>query len=106
MADIMRQLPPAGRIKDAICRVRLSYPHDWETLLDEAAIYNHFAGALSIQIQKLRDLNRRTRLGDTVGLETLTPTEMLALYWQTQALDQAETEALQSLAKELLGTGP
>lgn len=106
MADIMRQLPPAGRIKDAICRVRLSYPHDWETLLDEVAIYNHFAGALSIQIQKLRDLNRRTRLGDTVGLETLTPTEMLALYWQTQALDQAETEALQSLAKEMLGTGP
>jgi len=35
MADIMEQLPEQEKIRDAICRLRLTYPADWEPLLDE-----------------------------------------------------------------------
>lgn len=102
MEDVRRQLPPEERVQDAICRVRLSYPRDWEPLLDEAAIYDHFSDALSIQIQKHRRLGRRSRLGDTAGVESLPPEELLETYWHTIGLDEEEAEAMQSLAKDVL----
>jgi exonuclease SbcD len=104
MADVMRQLPDQERVRDAICRVRLSYPRDWEPLLDEAAIYDYFAEALTIQIQKHRQIDRRARLGDTAGVESLPPEELLATYWRTIDLDQEEATAMQELAKQVLAT--
>jgi len=102
MADVMRQLPSQERVADAICRVRLSYPRDWEPLLDEAAIYDYFAQALSIQIQKHRLVDRRSRLGDAAGVESLPPDELLATYWRTIDLDEEESAAMQALATEIL----
>ncbi len=101
MADIMEGLPPAESVRGAICRVRLNYPHEWEILLDEAPIYQHFAAAFSLQIQKHRQVERRARLGDTLNIESRTPEELLALYWQTVELEPKEVTAMQELAKEV-----
>jgi exonuclease SbcD len=102
MQDVMRQLPPQETVRDAICRVRLSYPRDWEALLDEPAILDHFAEALSVQLQKHRQVTKRARLGDVAGVESLPPQELLATYWRTIGLDEDEAAAMQSLAKEVL----
>ncbi|MCB8965599.1 MAG: exonuclease SbcCD subunit D [Ardenticatenaceae bacterium] len=104
MDDIMAQLPPANKVNDAICRVQLSYPRDWEPLLDEKMIDDHFAAAFSIQIQKHRLVEKRARLGDTVQVESLTPAELLETYWRSTGLDQDEITALQKLAHEVLST--
>jgi exonuclease SbcD len=104
MEDVMRQLPDKERVRDAICRVRLTYPRDWEPLFDEAAILDYFAEALSIQVQKHRQVNKRVRLGDTAGVEALPPEELLATYWKTIGLEEEEATALQELAKEVLST--
>ncbi len=103
MRDIMAQLPPRATVRDAICRVRLSYPRDWEPMLDEAAILEHFAEAFSIQIQKHRQASRRARLGDGAEVEAMPPAELLATYWRTIGIDEEEAAALQELAKEVLG---
>lgn len=103
MRDVMAQLPPQESVSDAICRVRLSYPRDWEPLLDEGAILDYFGEALSIQIQKHREVNRRARLGENAEVETLQPEELLVTYWRSLGVDEEETEALQELAKEVLG---
>lgn len=102
MSDIMAQLPDPNGVTDAICRVQLRYPRDWEPLLDERAIADHFSRALSIQIQKHYDIEKRTRLGDTAAVESLTPEQLLETYWQTINLDSAEAVAMQALAKEIL----
>ncbi|MEZ4511427.1 MAG: exonuclease SbcCD subunit D [Chloroflexota bacterium] len=102
MSDIMAQLPDPNGVADAICRVQLRYPRDWEPLLDERAIADHFSRALSIQIQKHYDVEKRTRLGDTAAVESLTPEQLLETYWQTINLDSAEAAAMQALAKEIL----
>ncbi|MEM7111744.1 MAG: exonuclease SbcCD subunit D [Chloroflexota bacterium] len=103
MADIMAQLPDANKVEGAICRVQLTYPRDWEPLLDEKAIADHFHLAFSIQIQKQYALEKRSRLGDTIAVESLTPDELLEKYWQTIELDRDEAAAMQTLAKEILG---
>lgn len=104
MADIMAQLPPAEKVRDAICRVQLTYPHDWEPMLDEKAITDHFSAAFSIHVQKHRQVEKRARLGDTLQVESLTPAELLETYWRSTGLDTDEIEAMQKLAQEVLGT--
>jgi len=103
MRDVMAQLPPVESVREAICRVRLSYPRDWEPLLDETAILDHFAAALSIQVQKHRQVSRRARLGDNAAVETLRPEALLETYWRSLGLDEEELGALQELAKDVLG---
>ncbi len=103
MEDILRQLPEPEEVAGAICRVQLSYPRDWEPLLDDNAIVERFKEALSIQIQKHRQVEKRARLGDTAVVESLSPTELLDTYWQTIGLEGEETEVMQALAQEVLG---
>lgn len=71
MVDIINRLPPPDKVVDAICRLQLTYPRDWESLLDEAALNQHFAGALSFQMQKHRLAEKRVRLGDAAAVQTL-----------------------------------
>jgi exonuclease SbcD len=98
MADVMRQLPEPDEVEGAVCRVRLSYPRDWEPLVDELAISARFREALSLQIQKNRQMDNRARLGDTIGVENLSPEDLLAQYWRTIDMDSAEMEEMQRLA--------
>lgn len=102
MADIMKQLPKKEKIRDAICRLRLTYPVDWEPLLDEKQITGYFEEAFSLQIHKHRLSERRSRLGDTLDVETLTPIELLEKFWQTEGMEEDAIEALKTLAKEVL----
>lgn len=101
MAEVMDQLPAGDKVAGAMVRVRLTYPYDWEALVDEQAIYAHLSPAFNVQIQKNRQVSRRARLGDTAGVESLSHEELLNIYWQTIDLDSEETEAMQALAKEL-----
>lgn len=102
MADILAQLPPEAALQDAVCRVQLTYPRDWETLLDEKAIAERFRGAFSFQLQKHRPAEKRARLGDTLSVESLTPAELLDTYWRTIGLEESEIQAMQTLAQEIL----
>lgn len=104
MADIMRQLPSPDKVAGAVCRVQLTYPRDWEPLLDEKAIQDHFETALSVQVQKHRQVEKRARLGDTLAVEELTPQELLNTYWRTIGLDEEEAAVMQGLAAEVLGS--
>ncbi len=104
MQDILDQLPPPEDVKGAICRLKLAYPTDWEPLLDEKQIANHFEQAFSIQIQKHRQSENRARLGNTTAVESLTPLQLLETYWLSTGLDSAEISAMQSLAQEILST--
>jgi exonuclease SbcD len=102
MQDVLAQLPDPTRLKGAICRVQLSYPRDWEPLVDEKAIADHFKEALSIQLLKHRQVTDRSRLGDLVAVETLTRQQLLDQYWTNIGLDQEEVKAMQVLARDVL----
>jgi exonuclease SbcD len=102
MADILDQLPEKDRLPGAVCRLQLSYPADWEPLLDEKQLIDYFDEAFSLQLLKRRQSEKRARLGDTVAVESLTPMELLDTYWKSTGLESAELEAMQKLALEIL----
>lgn len=102
MEDILKQLPDPADVSGAVCRLRLTYPSDWEPLLDEKRITAHFDQAFSLQIQKNRVSERRARLGDTVSVESMTPLQLLETYWLGTGLDGEEIESMRKLAREIL----
>ena len=104
MADILEQLPEAETVRNAICRVRLTYPANWEPLLDENMIIDRFRTAFSLQIHKRRLSERRARLGDTLDVESLSPIELLEKYWLAEGLSDDEIDGLKTLAAEILFT--
>lgn len=101
MQEVMSQLPSPAKARDAVCRVRLTYPHDWEASLDEAAILQHLDPALSVHIQKHRTVDKRSRLGDTANVESLSREELLTLFWRSREVSPEEMSELQALAREL-----
>jgi DNA repair protein SbcD/Mre11 len=103
MEDILRQLPQASDTANAVCRLQLTYPRDWEALLDEGAINARFAEAFNFHIQKNRLVAERARLGETVAVEELAPLALLETYWQTKNMPTEELEPLKGLAQELFG---
>lgn len=100
--EVLAQLPPPDKVADAICRVQLTYPADWESLLDERAILAHFEQAFNIQIQKNRLVARRARLGESAQVEAMTPEELLETFWRSKEFEESEIEAMLSLAREVL----
>ncbi|MCZ7668590.1 MAG: hypothetical protein M5U34_16070 [Chloroflexi bacterium] len=72
-------------------------------MLDEPAIQAHFAEALAYKFKKHRQIEKRSRLGDSLAVEQLTPEDPLHTYGKTIGLDAAETHVMQALAGEVLG---
>jgi len=100
---IFAALPESEAMADAIVRLTLIYPRDLETLIDEARIHDHFKDTFAFQLVKKPISKARTRLGDSFEASSMTPAELLDLYWKRQHIDdQAERERLQKLAEELI----
>ncbi len=103
MADVRRQLPVSDRVRGAVCRLRFSYPRDWEQLFDESAIRDHFAEAFELKLVKHHQFSQRSRLGDHLSIETMAPEELLELHWRDLEIDEGEIAAMRELAREVLG---
>ncbi len=103
MQQIIEQLPKPDSFAGVICRLQLTYPREFEALLDEAELGKYFKQAFSFQISKQRTDSKRTRLGDTVALDEMTPEELLSQYWQTLDMTPEQTGEMQALAKEVFG---
>lgn len=100
---IMAAMPASEELAEAIVRLTVVYPSDLETLIDEARIYDHTQSAFAFQLIKKPISEARTRLGDSFEASSMTPAELLELYWKQQHIeDKAERDRLQKLAEELI----
>ena len=99
---LLAALPPAEELEGAIVRLVLEYPREWETLIDEAALRECTAGAFEFHLIKKPQVEARIRLPQDHAVGSLTPLELLDVYWRAGHVDQAEQEALQKLAEEII----
>ena len=86
----------------AVLRLVVEYPRELETQLDENALREYAAGAFEFHLVKRPQMDARVRLPQDQALGSLTPLELLELYWRTVHIEPPESDALQSLAKDLL----
>ncbi len=99
---ILSALPKPKKLKDAIFRLILEYPRDWEPLIDEAALRTYCKDCFEFHFIKRPQAEVRARLGDNQTIGSLTPLELLDLYWKSTHTDPTESETLQTLAKDIL----
>lgn len=106
MEYIMARLLSPEKLAGAICKLRLEYPYELDGMLDEKPIHDHHEAAFHFTLAKNRLGSQQTRLGSLGAVETLSPYELLELYWQTKNRSPAEITELLRLAEETLDVHP
>ncbi len=101
-ARILKALPEPARLEGAIVRLVLEYPRDWEALIDESALREHAASAFEFHLVKRPQMEARIRLPDDQSLGSLTPLELLEIYWRASHTDSKEVKSLQELAAQVI----
>ncbi|PWH11675.1 MAG: exonuclease SbcCD subunit D [Anaerolineae bacterium] len=95
-------LPAPEKLKDAIVKLTIDYPRDYEQLIDEAELRRYTAQTFEFHLIKRPQRETRIRLPHNESIATLSPLELLDLYWKSQHLNPAESEALRTLAQQIL----
>ena len=100
--QLRKALPPAGQIQDAIIRITIDYPRDWEALIDEASLREITAGAFEFHLIKRPQIETRIRIPEDRSVGSMSPTELLEIYWQSAHSEAADQETLVNLAKSII----
>jgi exonuclease SbcD len=95
-------LPSKKKLKDAFVRLTITYPREWESLIDDQAIRNYAAEAFEFHILRRPQFESRIRLPADQAVSSLAPLELLDIYWKASHFKSNELDALNKLAAEIL----
>jgi exonuclease SbcD len=99
-ASLIAALPK--NMKDAIVRLSVYYPREWDSLIDEAALRRHTDEAFEFQLNKRPQLGSRIRLPANQTVGSLSPLELLEQYWLAGHVDPSEQGEMNELARGIL----
>ena len=101
--QLLHALPPAKEIEDAIVRLVVDYPREWEPLIDDATLRNYAANAFEFHlIKRPQEMEARIRLPEDKTIGNLTPLELLGIYWRANHLDESTISDLGKLAQQII----
>jgi DNA repair protein SbcD/Mre11 len=101
-SHLLDAIPQADVLQDAIFRLVVTYPRQWDMLLDEAALRQQAQSAFEFHLVRRPQMEARLRLPGDQTISSLPVTDLLDLYWKTVNVDTSETGALQKLASEII----
>lgn len=99
---LRKALPAQAKLEDAIVRLTVEYPHEWEQLIDDAALREYCSKTFEFHLVKRPEIEGRVRLPGDQSMGSLSPLELLEIYWRASHTDQAEMEALKRLAATVI----
>jgi exonuclease SbcD len=99
-AALKRVLPSPEQLAEAILRLTVDYPREWDSLIDEAALRRYAQAAFEFHLIKRPQLESRIRLSADQTVSSLSPLELLDQYWRASKAEDAEM--LQKMAKEII----
>jgi exonuclease SbcD len=99
---LLHALMPAEDLCEAMVRLVVEYPAEWEPLINEQAIRRFAEPCFEFHLVRrpLRDV--RLRLPNDVAIASLTPIDLLDKYWGSLHVEDGETQALQAMAKQVI----
>jgi exonuclease SbcD len=101
-AQLKKALPPAEELADAIVRLTIEYPRDMEPLIDDGFLREQARDAFEFHLVKRPEVEARIRLPEDQSVGSLSPLELLELYWRASHSTPADQEELTRLAKEVI----
>jgi exonuclease SbcD len=93
-------LPSPKKMADAIVRLVVEYPREWDAMIDEPALRAHVARAFEFHLVKRPQSEARIRLPADQTVSSLSPLDLLDQYWKASHTESADQ--LQKLAKEII----
>ncbi len=104
--QLLGALPPAEELADAILRMTIEYPREWEPLINDAELREHAAPAFEFHLIKRPQIEARSRLPQDRLASSFTPLELLDIFWSAtnarEHADEAEIAVLQKLAASII----
>jgi exonuclease SbcD len=97
---LIAALPKPEALEDAIVRLTVEYPREWDTLIDDAALRKQAEGAFEFHLVKRPQVEARIRLPADQTVSSLSPLDLLDQYWKASHTEDADE--LQKLAQEIL----
>jgi len=102
MAEISAVLPPTDDLHEAIFRLTVAYDRNWESMLDETALRNACSAAFDFHLIRRPQVESRLRLPQDQTISSLTPQDLLGIYWNTLNMNTEEAQTLNQLAGEII----
>lgn len=97
-----KTLIDSSEVENAVVRLTLTYPKDWDNLIDDHWFQERFAAALEFHLVRKPIFSTRLRLGDDESISNLPHEKLLELYWESQKISPEEIDTLQIIAKEII----
>jgi len=102
MEKIMAALPTADKIKGSILRLVVEYPRELDLFLDEPSLRQNCTEALEFHLVRRPQEEARLRLPGDQSLASLSPLEMLDLYWNSINTKPQDGSVLKELAQSII----
>ena len=104
LEDVSKQLidalPKQDALRDAIVRLTVTYPRDWEADIAESAVRRHAEPAFEFHFLRRPQMEARLRLPEGQLASSMNHVQLLETYWKT--LDVEDTEQLNQLALHIM----
>lgn len=101
---LMNALAPVDRLTEAMVRLIVEYPAEWEPLINEPAIRRYAEPCFEFHFIRRPLRDARLRLPNDATISSLTPVDLLEKYWETLHVEPGEVQELQSMAKRVIDT--
>ena len=98
--QLVDALPAQENLRDAILRLTVTYPREWETDIDESAVRRHAEPAFEFHFLRRPKMEARLRLPEGQLVSSVDHAELLKTYWKT--MDVEDTEQLNLLAMQIM----
>jgi len=99
---ILESLPSQEEMKDAVVRLKVTFPQGYEVLIDDAHIHSYAKGAFEFKLVKDPLAQVRSRLPGGQETSSMTPLKLLDLFWEEKNESEAERRLLSDLAQDLI----
>jgi DNA repair protein SbcD/Mre11 len=102
MDALRAAMPRPDQMQDAILRLIIEYPRPYEPLIDETALREYAAGTFEFHLVKRPQVETRIRIPGDHSIGSLTPLELLDVYWRSNHTDPLDAQALTALAEQII----
>lgn len=93
-------LPSPKEMSEAVVRLSVEYPREWDTLIDESGLRKYTEGTFEFHLVKRPQSEARVRIAEGQVVSSLSPLDLLAQYFDASKAKDADE--LKKLAQEII----
>jgi DNA repair protein SbcD/Mre11 len=95
-------LPSEEELTGAMTRMVIEYPADWEPLINETELRRRAECCFEFHLVRRPQREARLRLPSDYAIASLTPLDLLDVYWRSMNASDEEAQALRQMAQQLM----